>query len=120
MSKPVTLSKQILVSFLELVKFYSERGVFQISEYKNIAEIDTRLRSVLVAVEHNTPFEDITAEEYNFIVKVFKEGTQRIPTAIDSFGHIYSLYQAFQTLLEQKLEEKKEQGEVPSIEELDK
>lgn len=120
MSKPVTLSKQLIVSVVELINFYSEKGVFKIKEYKDIAELDARLRTVLLAMENNTPFEELSAEEFSLIVSVFKEGTQRLPTAIDSFGHIYSIYQAFQTLLEQKLAEKKERDAVPSIEELEK
>lgn len=118
MSKPVTLSKQLLVSIIELVKFYSEKGVFKINEYKDIAEIDARLRAVLTAVDTGTPFQELSVEELGLILSVFKEGSQRIPTAIDSFGHLYSVYQAFQALLEQKVAEQKEQNEVPTVEEL--
>ncbi len=118
MSNPVTLSKQLLVSIIELVNFYSEKGVFKIKEYKDISEIDARLRAVLAAVDANKPFDELTVEEFSLIISIFKEGTQRLPTAIDSFGHIYGIYQAFQALLEQKVAERKEQQEVPAVEEL--
>ncbi len=117
MSKPVALSKQLLVSIIELINFYSEKGVFKIKEYKDISEIDVRLRDVLVAVDAGKPYEELSVEEYSLVISIFKEGSQRLPTSIDSFGHLYGIYQAFQSLLEQKVAEKKEQ-EVPTIEEV--
>ncbi len=118
MSKPVTLSKQLLVSVIEMINVYSEKGIFKIKEYKDVSEIDERLRAILVAVNANAPFQELTVEELQLVVSIFKEGSQRMPTAVESFGHIYAMYQAFQSMLEQKLVEQKEQAEVPSVEEL--
>jgi hypothetical protein len=116
----ITINKQLVASVSELIDFYSKKGVFKVSEYKDIAEIDERLKTVLTALEAGSPFVELTAQEYGFIILIFKEGSQRIPTAIDSFGQLYSIYKSYQTLLEQKVKKDKEvaDAEVPSIEEL--
>lgn len=122
MSTPeaITINKQLVASVSELIDFYSKKGVFKVSEYKDIAEIDERLKKVANSLESGSPFEELTAQEYGFIILIFKEGSQRIPTAIDSFGQLYSIYQSFQSLLEQKVKQDKETADaaVPSIEEL--
>lgn len=120
-TQPAKLTKQLVVSVIELVKFYSEKGVFKVSEYKDIASIDERLKQVLSAMESSTNYEDFSAQEYGFIVLIFKEGSSRLPTSIDSFGQIYSIYQSYQALLEQKVQAAKDAEEaekVPTIEEL--
>lgn len=118
-SQPITLTKQLVVSVIELIKFYSEKGVFKVSEYKDIASIDERLKNVLTAIENNTTYEDFSAQEYGFIVLIFKEGSTRLPTAVDSFGQIYSIYQSFQALMEQKVQATKEETDkLPTVEEL--
>jgi hypothetical protein len=118
----VILTKQLVVSVIELIKFYSEKGVFKINEYKDIAAIDDRLKSALKGLEDGSPYEEFSAQEYGFIVLIFKEGSTRIPTSIDSFGQIYSIYQSFQALLEQKAQEEQEPKSVaqplPTVEEL--
>ena len=121
-SEAITINKQLVASVSELIDFYSKKGVFKVSEYKDIAEIDERLKKVAAALESGNPFEELTAQEYGFIILIFKEGSQRIPTAIDSFGQLYSIYQSFQSLLEQKVKKDKEAADasVPSIEELNK
>lgn len=121
-SEAITINKQLVASVSELIDFYSKKGVFKVSEYKDIAEIDERLKKVATALESGSPFEELTAQEYGFIILIFKEGSQRIPTAIDSFGQLYSIYQSFQSLLEQKVKKDKETADaaVPSIEELNK
>lgn len=118
--QPITLTKQLVVSVIELIKFYSEKGVFKVSEYKDIASIDERLKEVLTALENNSAYDDFSAQEYGFIVLIFKEGSSRLPTSIDSFGQIYSIYQSYQALLEQKVQASKELAEqpLPTIEEL--
>lgn len=115
---PVTLNKQLLKSVIELVDFYSSKGVFKLNEYKDIAAINERLQEVLTAVDSNKPYEDFTAQEYGFIILIFKEGSQRIPTSIESFGQIFSIYQSYQALLEQKVADIKNAEDVPSVEEL--
>lgn len=117
MSSPVTLNKQLVQSVIELIDFYSKKGVFRLNEYKDIAEIDERLKNIVSALDTNKEWSDLTAQEYGFIVLIFKEGTQRIPTSIESFGQLYSIYQSYQTLLEQKVKQANE-AVVPTIEEI--
>lgn len=117
MSSPVTLNKQLVQSVIELIDFYSKKGVFRINEYKDIAEIDDRLKAIVTALDANKEWTELTAQEYGFIILIFKEGTQRIPTSIESFGQLYSIYQSFQTLLEQKVKQTSDAA-VPSIEEI--
>lgn len=119
-SEEITINKQLVASVSELIEFYSKKGVFKVSEYKDIAEIDERLKTILTALEAGNPFTELTALEYGYIILIFKEGSQRIPTAIDSFGQLFSIYKSYQTLLEQKVKKDKEvaDAEVPSIEEL--
>lgn len=114
MSTPVSLNKQLVQSVIELIDFYSKKGVFRVNEYKDIADIDERLKQILSSIENNKNYDDLTAQEYGFVVLIFKEGSQRIPTSVDSFGQLYSIYQSYQHLLEQKVKE----AEVPSVEEL--
>lgn len=111
---PITLTKTLVASVLEIIKFYSEKGVFRVNEYKDIHSINERLTDILAALDADKPYEELSASEYGFIVLIFKEGTTRIPTAIDSFGQIFGIYQSFRKLLEQStkmppLEEVKEE-----------
>ena len=115
---PVTLNKQLIVSVIELVDFYSKKGVFKVNEYKDIASIDERLKEILTALEANKPYEEFSAQEYGFIILIFKEGSTRIPTSVDSFGQIFSIYQSYQALLEQKVAESKDDEHVPTVEEI--
>ncbi len=108
MSTEVVLSKQLVNSVLELINFYSQKGVFKVNEYKDIGEINDRLKTILEALEADKTYTELTAQEYSFIVLIFKECTQRIPTAIDGFGQLYSIYQSYQALLKQRLEEEEE------------
>jgi hypothetical protein len=114
MSEQVVLNKQLVQSVIELIDFYSKKGVFRVNEYKDIAEIDERLKTILAAIDANNTYNDLTAQEYGFIILIFKEGSQRIPTSIESFGQLFSIYQSFQKLLDQKVKE----AEVPSVEEI--
>jgi hypothetical protein len=99
---------------IELITFYSQKGVFKVNEYKDISEIDERLRGILDAMTNDKEYTDLTSQEYSFIVLIFKECTQRIPTAIDGFGQLYSIYQSYQALLKQSIDS----NEVPKIEEV--
>ena len=116
MSEQVVLNKQLVQSVIELIDFYSKKGVFRVNEYKDIAEIDERLKTILSAIDGNKTYNDLTAQEYGFIILIFKEGSQRIPTSVDSFGQLFSIYQSFQKLLDQKVKE----NDVPSVEEINK
>ena len=122
-TKAVSLNKQLVSAVIELIDFYSKKGVFKVAEYKDIATIDERLKKVLASMENSTPFEELNSQEYGFIVLIFKEGTQRIPTSVDSFGQLYSIYQHYQSLLEAKLKVEKDSSDdkqdVPSVEELE-
>jgi hypothetical protein len=118
MSEPVVLNKQLVNAVIELIDFYSKKGAFKVNEYKDIASIDERLKNTLVHLEKGSPYEVFTAQEYGFIILIFKEGSQRIPTSIDSFGQLFSIYQSFQALLEQKVADDKNANEKPSVEEL--
>lgn len=111
----VVLNKQLVTAVIELIEFYSKKGAFKVNEYKDIASIDERLKSALVAMDKGSPYEEFTSQEYGFILLIFKEGSQRIPTSIESFGQLFSIYQSYQALLEQKTNESKEK---PSVEEL--
>lgn len=115
----LTLNKQLVIAVIELIDFYSKKGIFKLNEYKDIASINERLTEVASALEANREYTELTAQEYGFILLIFKEGTQRIPTAIESFGQIFGIYQHYKTLLEQvvaKDEEKKK--DIPRVEEL--
>jgi len=114
MSDQVTLDKALVASVIDLINFYSQKGTFKINEYKDISEIDTRLKAILSAFENDTTYEELTSQEYSFIVLIFKECTTRVPTSIDGFGQLYSIYQSYQALLKQSLENDKP----PTVEEL--
>jgi len=116
-AEKVVLNKQLVTSVIELIDFYSKKGVFKVTEYKDIAEIDTRLKEVLSSFDSGKDSEGLTAQEYGFIILIFKEGSQRIPTSIESFGQLFSIYQSYQSLLEQKVKEQQD-ASVPSVEEL--
>lgn len=119
----VTLNATLVSAVLEIIDFYSKKGVFKVSEYKDIATITERLTEVKEAYEKNeSKFNNFTAAELAFIIQIFKEGSQRIPTSIDSFGQIYAVYQHFTKVLEQEIEKNKKEEKkqkLPTIEELD-
>ncbi len=117
MSKPVTLSQRLVTSVIELIRFYVSKGVFRINEYHDISELHKKLEQLNECIANNKPYEDLSLEEYGFIILIFKEGSTRLATSIDSFGQIYGVYQAFQTLLEQKSAEQAEAP--PTVEELE-
>lgn len=115
----VTLNSTLVTAVLELLDFYSKKGVFKINEYKDIATITERLTEVKTGYDNEQEFTPLNLSELAFIIQIFKEGTQRIPTAIDSFGQIFAVYQHFNKVLEQEVEkEKKKEEAVPSVEEL--
>lgn len=60
----------------------------------------------------------LTTTELAFIIQIFREGSQRVPTIVDSFGQLFGIFQHFQKVLEQELEKEKKKG-LPSIEELE-
>jgi hypothetical protein len=117
----VTLNATLVGAVLELIDFYSKKGVFKINEYKDIATISERLTEAKTGYENDKKFTPFTLTELAFIIQIFKEGSQRVPTAIDSFGQIFAVYQHFNKVLEQEVEKekkKKEESNVPSVEEL--
>lgn len=119
----VTLNTTLVGAVIELIDFYSKKGVFKISEYKDIASINERLSELKTNYENNKEVTDLNVNELTFIIQIFKEGTQRVPTSIDSFGQIFAIYQHFTKTLEQEVEKQKkveEDSNVPTVEELNK
>jgi hypothetical protein len=118
----VTLTKQLVVSIIELIDFYTKKGVFKIKEYKDIYVINERLSEIVIDMEADKPIKELTSQEYAFIILILKEGTGRTPTLIDNFGQLFTIYQHYQTLLEQKLESEKDlekkKESIPRVEEL--
>jgi hypothetical protein len=117
----LTLNKQLVTAVCELIDFYSKKGVFKVNEYKDIATINERLEAILAALNENKSYQDLSAQELGFIILIFKEGTQRIPTAIDNFGQIFGIYQHYMALFESVVAKEKEASEskkVPTVEEL--
>jgi hypothetical protein len=119
-SQELSLNANLVTAVIELIDFYSKKGVFKLSEYKDIASINERLTEVKEGYENDSTFNHLTTVELAFIVQVFREGSQRVPTLIDSFGQLFGLFQHFQKVLEQELEKEKNKGNLPSIEELEK
>jgi hypothetical protein len=117
----LTLNKQLVTAVCELIDFYSKKGVFKVNEYKDIATINERLEGVLSALNENRSYQELSAQELGFIVLIFKEGTQRIPTSIDNFGQIFGIYQHYLKLFENEVAKQKaaeEDTKVPTVEEL--
>jgi Sec-independent protein translocase protein TatA len=117
----LTLNKQLVTAVCELIDFYSKKGVFKVNEYKDIATINERLEGVLSAINENRSYQELSAQELGFIVLIFKEGTQRIPTSIDNFGQIFGIYQHYLKLFENEVAKQKadeEDKKVPTVEEL--
>ena len=116
----LTLNKQLVTAVCELIDFYSKKGVFKVNEYKDIATINERLEAILSALGDNKSYQDLSAQELGFIILIFKEGTQRIPTAIDNFGQIFGIYQHYMALFESVVAKEKEAEEkkLPTVEEL--
>ena len=119
-SQELSLNANLVTAVIELIDFYSKKGVFKVSEYKDIASINERLTEVKEGYENDSTFNQLTTVELAFIIQVFREGSQRVPTLIDSFGQLFGLFQHFQKVLEQELEKEKNKGNLPSIEELEK
>jgi hypothetical protein len=119
-SQELTLNANLVTAVIELIDFYSKKGVFKVAEYKDIASINERLTEVKEGYENNSKFTPLTTTELAFIVQIFREGSQRVPTLIDSFGQLFGLFQHFQKVLEQDLEKEKNKEGLPSIEELEK
>ena len=119
-SQELTLNANLVTAVIELIDFYSKKGVFKVAEYKDIASINERLTEVKEGYENNSKYTPLTTTELAFIVQIFREGSQRVPTLIDSFGQLFGLFQHFQKVLEQDLEKEKNKEGLPSIEELEK
>jgi len=116
----LSLNKQLVVAVIELIDFYSKKGVFKLNEYKDIATINERLDEVVKALDANKEYTELSAQEYGFILLIFKEGTQRIPTAIESFGQIFGIFQHYKTLLEQSVaRDEASKKDVPRVEQLE-
>lgn len=119
-SQELSLNANLVTAVIELIDFYSKKGVFKVSEYKDIASINERLTEVKEGYENDSTFNQLTTTELAFIIQVFREGSQRVPTLIDSFGQLFGLFQHFQKVLEQELEKEKNKDNLPTIEELEK
>lgn len=116
----LSLNKQIVVAVIELIDFYSKKGAFKVNEYKDISTINERLTEVATALEANKDYDELTAQELGFVLLIFKEGTQRIPTAIESFGQLFGIFQHYKTLLEQTVAKDEESKKViPRVEQLE-
>ncbi len=119
---PVTLTKQLVVSIIELIDFYSKKGVFKTKEYKDIYTINERMTEIVSDMESDKTFKELSSQEYAFIILIIKEGAARTPTPIENFGQIFSIYQHYQTLLEQQIEVEKDleskKADIPRVEEL--
>lgn len=117
----LTLNKQLVTAVIELIDFYSKKGVFKVPEYKDIANINERLETVLAALNEDSTYTELSTQELGFIVLIFKEGSVRIPTSIDNFGQLYGIYQHFVALFEKSAaadKAKQEANSVPTVEEL--
>jgi hypothetical protein len=120
-TEDLSLNSTLFAAVLELIDFYSKKGVFKLNEYKDIATISERLTEVKNAYDKDTKDSELTLTELAFIIQIFKEGSQRIPTAIDGFGQLYAIYQHFVKYLEQeqkKAKQAEEDAKVPTVEEL--
>jgi hypothetical protein len=116
----LSLNANIITAVIELIDFYSKKGTFKVAEYKDIAVINERLNEVKQGFESGDVSNPLTTTELAFIIQIFREGSQRVPTIIDSFGQLFGLYQHFQKVLEQELEKEKNKSKLPTIEELEK
>lgn len=114
----LSLNANLVNAVVELIDFYSKKGVFKVAEYKDIASINERLTEVKEGYENNTTFNPLTTTELAFVIQIFREGSQRVPTIIDSFGQLFGIFQHFQKVLEQELEKEKKKG-LPTVEELE-
>jgi hypothetical protein len=103
----VELNSTLVGAVIELIDFYSKKGVFKINEYKDIASITEKLTEMKEAYENDKEIKNFTLNEIAFIVQIFKEGSLRVPTHVESFGQIYAVYQHFTKLLEQEVEKEK-------------
>jgi len=117
----LTLNKQLVTSVCEVIDAYSKKGVFRVNEFKDVATINERLANIAKSLEQNQPYDDLTVQELGFIILIFRESTQRIPTSIENFGQLYGIYQHYVALFEKLVEAEKaakEAADVPTIEEL--
>jgi hypothetical protein len=107
----VELNGTLVGAVVELIDFYSKKGVFKINEYKDIASITEKLTVMKDAYDNNKEVELLSLNELAFIVQIFKEGSLRVPTHVESFGQIYTVYQHFTKILEQEVENEKKKKE---------
>jgi len=122
-TEEVTLNANLVTAVLEVIDFYSKKGVFKLTEYKDVATITERLTEVKEGYEkNNSSVVPLSINELAFVIQLFREGSQRVPTSVDSFGQIFAVYQHYNKVLEQEVEKEKEKEKnktVPSIEELE-
>lgn len=119
MTEEITLNATLVGAVLEIIDLYSKKSVFKLTEYKDVATMVERLTEVREGYEkNNQSVQALSLNELGFIIQLFKEGSQRVPTSIDNFGQIYAVYQHFNKVLEQEVAKEKEKNNVPSVEEL--
>ena len=122
-TEEVTLNANLVTAVLEVIDFYSKKGVFKLTEYKDVSTITERLTEVKEGYEkNNSSVVPLSINELAFVIQLFREGSQRVPTSVDSFGQIFAVYQHYNKVLEQEVEKEKEKEKnktVPSIEELE-
>lgn len=122
-TEEVTLNANLVGAVLEVVDFYSKKGVFKLNEYKDVATITERLTEVKEGYEkNNSSVEPLSINELAFVIQLFREGSQRVPTSVESFGQIFAVYQHYNKVLEQEVEKEKEKEknkQLPTVEELE-
>ena len=56
----LSLNANLVNAVIELIDFYSKKGVFKVAEYKDIASINERLTEVKEGYENNSTFNPLT------------------------------------------------------------
>lgn len=114
----LTLNGGLVNAVIQFIDLYSKKGVFKLAEFSDISSIVTKLTNIKKQYDEKTEVDSLTLQELAFIVGIFVECTNRVPTAIESFGQLFALYQHYTKYLEQEIEKSKKDTEVPTVEEL--
>jgi hypothetical protein len=70
-TEQLSLNSTLIQSIVDLVDFYSKKGVFKLNEYKDIATINERLVEVKTGLDGNTDYTELTSGELAFILQIF-------------------------------------------------
>jgi hypothetical protein len=129
-----SLTKEDIAVLLEMLTVYQKNGIIQFAEYVNTHSVWSKIKDYFLEVQQNEesgsdavePVIDFSVDDYQFIQAAMKLFASRMPTDIDNWPRIYTIYNKVKVInatnmvsTDEVEEEKKDDEEtIPDVSEI--